>query len=134
MKLLKLDIRFLNNCKKSNIVPTHCKLRDRKDASPTTKTILSNTERKLLNRSLAKCYSNRWETNKILQNSEKQLEDTLSIRDYCKLVIFTKKKIKLRVKRKLKSLDKKYKKLISKSRPPLNDLSEKELNYIKKTQ
>ena len=38
---------FLNNCKKSNIVPVHCKLGGRRDASPATKRLLRNTERKL---------------------------------------------------------------------------------------
>ena len=59
-----------------------------------------------------------------MQNSINQLEDTLSIEDYCKLVIFTEKKTKSKVETKLKTLDKKYKKLINKSRPRLNDLSE----------
>ena len=79
LKLLQQDIKFLNNCKKSNIVPVHCKLGGRRDASPTTNRLLRDTERKLLNRSIAKCYSNRWKANKILQNSINQLEDTLSI-------------------------------------------------------
>ena len=95
---------------------------------------IGNTEKKLLNRSIAKCYSNRWKANKILQNSEKQLEDPLSIRNYCKLVIITEKKIKLRVEKKLKTLDKKYKKLINKSKPPLNDLSEENIKLHKETQ
>ena len=95
---------------------------------------IGNTEKKLLNRSIAKCYSNRWKANKISQNSEKQLEDPLSIRNYCKLVIITEKKIKLRVEKKLKTLDKKYKKLINKSRPPLHDLSEEDIKLHKETQ
>ena len=131
LKLLQQDIKFLNNCKKSNIVPVHCKLGDRRDASPTTDRLLRNTERKLLNRSIAKCYSNRWKANKILQNSINQLEDTLSIIDYCKLIIFTEKKIKSRVERKLETLDKKYQMLINKSRPPLNDLSEEDIKVHK---
>ena len=72
---------FLNNCKKSNIVPVHCKLGGRRDASPATKRLLRNTERKLWNRSIAKCYSNKWEVNKILENSINQLQDNLSIKD-----------------------------------------------------
>ena len=131
LKLLQQDIKFLNNCKKSNIVPVHCKLGGRRDASPTTNRLLRNTERKLLNRSIAKCYSNRWKANKILQNSINQLEDTLSIIDYCKLILFTEKKIKSRVERKLETLDKKYQKLINKSRPPLNDLSEEDIKVHK---
>ena len=71
---------FLNNCKKSNIVPVHCKLGGRRDASPATKRLLRNTERKLWNRSIAKCYSNKWEVNKILENSINQLQDNLSIK------------------------------------------------------
>ena len=86
---------------------------------------------KILNRSIAKCYSNKWKTNKILQNSINQLEDTLSIKDYCKLVIFTEKKMKSRVERKLETLDKKYEKLINKSRPQLNDLSEEDFKIHK---
>ena len=75
--------------------------------------------------------------NKILQNSKNQLDNMLSIRDYCKLVIFKKKKIKSTVKKKLKTLDKKYKKLINKSRLQLNDLSEEDIklhreNRVKK--
>ena len=130
LKLLQQDIKFLNNCK-SNIVPVHCKLGGRRDASPTTNRLLRNTERKLLNRSIAKCYSNRWKANTILQNSINQLQDTLSIIDYCKLIIFTEKKIKSRVERKLETLDKKYQKLINKSRPPLNDLSEEDIKVHK---
>ena len=86
---------------------------------------------KILNRSIAKCHSNKWKTNKILQNSINQLEDTLSIKDYCKLVIFTEKKMKSRVERKLETLDKKYEKLINKSRPQLNDLSEEDCKIHK---
>ena len=114
---------FLNNCKKSNIVSVHCKLGGRRDASPATKRLLRNTERKLWNRSIAKCYSNKWEVNKISENSINQLQDNLSIKDYSKLVIFT-EKIKSRVERKLKTLDKKYQKLIHILRLQLNDLSE----------
>ena len=99
--------------------------------SPTTKRLLRNTERKLLNRSIAKCYSNKWKANKILQNSINQLEDTLSVEDYCKLVIFTEKKIKSKAERKLKTLDKKDQKLINKSRPQLNDLSEEDIKVHK---
>ena len=93
LKLLQQDIKFLNNCKKSNIVSVHCKLGGRRDESPTTKRLLRNTERKLLNRSIAKCYFNKWKANNILQNSINQLEDTLLIEDYCKLVVFTEKNI-----------------------------------------
>ena len=100
LKLLEQDIKFLNSCKKSNVVPTHCKFGGRRGASTATKRLLRNTERKLLNRSIAKCYSNRWKANKILQNSENQLEDNLFIRDYYKLMIFAEKKIKSRVERK----------------------------------
>ena len=107
LKLLQQDIKSLNNCKKSNIVPVHCKLGGRRDASPTTHILLRNTEKKLLNRFIAKCYSNRWKANKILQNSINQFEDTLSTKDYWELIIFTDKKIKSRVKRKLETLDKK---------------------------
>ena len=103
LKLLQQDIKFLNNCKKSNIFPVNCKLEGRRDASPSTNRLLRNTERKLSNRSIAKCFSNRWKANKILQNSINQLEDTLSIKDYCKLIIFTEKKIKSRVERKLET-------------------------------
>ena len=46
-------------------------------------------------------------------------------------MIFTEKKIKSSVERKLKTLDKKYKKLINKSRPPLNDLSEEDIKLHK---
>ena len=67
----------------------------------------------------------------ILQGSTNQLEDTLSIKDYCNLVIFTEKKIKFRVERKLKTLDKKYQKLINKSRLQLNDLSEEDIKVHK---
>ena len=81
LKLLEQDIKFLNSYKKSNVVPTHCNLGGRWDESLATKRLLRNTERKLLNRSIAKCYSNRWKANKILQNSGHQLEDNLSIRD-----------------------------------------------------
>ena len=66
-----------------------------------------------------------------MQNSINQLEDTLSIKDYCKLVIFTEKKMKSRVERKLETLDKKYEKLINKSRPQLNDLSEEDFKIHK---
>ena len=79
MKLLQQDIKFLNNCKKSNIVPVHCKLGGRRDASPTTNRLLRNTERKFLSKFIAKCYSNRWKACKILQKNINQLEDTLSI-------------------------------------------------------
>ena len=103
VKLLQQDINFLNNCKKSSSIPTNCKLGVRRDASPENKRLLRNTEKKLLNRSKAKCYSNRWKANKILQNNEKQSVDTLSIRDYCKVVIFTEQKIKSRVESKFKS-------------------------------
>ena len=108
----------------------YCKLGERRDASP-TKRLLRNTERKLLNRSIAKCYCYKWKANKIVQNSINQSEDTLSIKDYCKLVMFTEKKIKFRVERKLKTLDKKYQKLINKSRPQLNDLSEEDIKVHK---
>ena len=131
LKLLEQDIKFLNSCNKSNVVRTHCKLGGRQDVSPATKRPLRNTERKLLNRSIAKCYSNRWKAKKILQNSENQLADNLSIRDYCKLMKFTEKKIKSRVEKKLKTLDKKYKKLINKPRSPLNDLSEEDIKLHK---
>ena len=67
---------MLNNCKKNKIVAVHCKLGGRRDASPTTKRHLRYIEWKLLNRSIAKCYSNRWKANKVLQNSINQLEKT----------------------------------------------------------
>ena len=101
--------------------------------SPTTKRLLKNTGRKLSNRSIAKCYSNKWKSNKILQNSVNQLQDTLSIEDYCKLIVFTEKKTKSRVETKLKTLDKKYEKLNIKSRLQLNNLSEEDIKVIKKT-
>ena len=66
-----------------------------------------------------------------MQNSINQLEDTLSIKDYCKLIIFTEKKIKSRVERKLETLDKKCQKLNKKSRPLLNDLSEEDIKVHK---
>ena len=47
-------------------------------------------------------------------------------------MVFTEKKIKSRVEKKLKTLDKKYKKLINKSRPQLNDLSEEDIKVHKK--
>ena len=120
-------MKFLNNRKKSNIVPVHCKLGGRRDASPATKRLLRNIESNLLNRSTAKCFSNKWKANKILQNSINQLEGSLSIEDYCRLAIFTEKKVKSRLERKLKTLDHKYQKLINKSRPPSNDLSEEDI-------
>ena len=86
---------------------------------------------KLLNRSIAKFYSNRWKANKVLQNIINQLEDTWSIEDYRKLVIFTEKKIKSGVERKLKTLDKKNERLINKSRPPLNGLLEEDIKVHK---
>ena len=45
-------------------------------------------------------------------------------------MIFTEKKIKSRVERKLKTLSEKYKKRINKSRPPLNDLSEEDIKLL----
>ena len=47
------------------------------------------------------------------------------------MLFFTEKKIKSRVERKLETLDKKYQKLINKSRPPLNDLSEEDFKVHK---
>ena len=84
-------------------------------------------KKKLLNRSRAKCYLNRWKADKILNNNENQLDDTICVRVYCKLIIFTEKKMKSRVKLKFKTLDKKYKNLINKSRPQLNFLSEEDI-------
>ena len=81
--------------------------------------------------SIAKCYFNKWNANKTLWNSINQLEDAISIEDYCKLVVFTEKKIKSRVERKLKTLDKKYQKLVNKSRLQLNDLSEEDIKVNK---
>ena len=130
IKLLQQDIKFLNNCKKSNIAPVHCKLGGRRDALSTAKWLLRNNEKKLLNRSIAKWYSDRWKANKILQNTIK-LEDTIPTEYYCKLVIFTEKKIKSRVEWKLKTLDKKYQKLINKSRPQLNNLSKQDIKVRK---
>ena len=46
-------------------------------------------------------------------------------------MVFTEKKIRSRVEKKLKTLDKKYKKLINKSRPQLNDLSEEDIKVHK---
>ena len=66
-----------------------------------------------------------------MQNTINQLEDTGSIEDYRKLVIFIEKKIKSRVERKLKTLDKKYERLINKTRPPLNSLSEEDIKVHK---
>ena len=66
-----------------------------------------------------------------MKNSINQLEDTLSIAGYCKLIILTEQKIKSRVERKLNTLDKKYQKLINKSRPQLNDLSEEDIKVHK---
>ena len=40
LKLLEQDIKFLNSCKKSNVVPTHCKFGGRRGASTATKRLL----------------------------------------------------------------------------------------------
>ena len=48
------DIYFLSKCKKRDLIPIHCKLDDRASVSPVTWKMLKNTERKLVNKSIAK--------------------------------------------------------------------------------
>lgn len=60
---------------------------------------------------------------KILNSEENDLDD-IWVRYYCKLVETTEKKVKARVERKSKILDKKYKPLINKFRIIVNSLSE----------
>ena len=49
------------------------------------------------------------------------------------MLFFTEKKIKSRVERKLETLDKKYQKLINKSRAQLNDLLEEDIKVHKES-
>ena len=76
--ILSKDIEFLSNCKRSSITPIHCRIGGRRSVSPTTRKLIGETERKLLNRSIVKNYTKRF---KLLQTRKKidcNLEEKLS--------------------------------------------------------
>ena len=41
IEVLNEDINFLSKCKKSRIIPVHCRLGERRSASPNTKKIIN---------------------------------------------------------------------------------------------
>ena len=46
-EILNKDIEFLSKCKRSKIIPTHCKIGGRRSTSPMTRKMIEETERKL---------------------------------------------------------------------------------------
>ena len=71
---LNKDIEFLSKCKRSKIIPTHCNIGGRRSASPMTRKMIEETERKLLNRSIVKNYSKRWKQQRIKESKENLLQ------------------------------------------------------------
>ena len=92
------DIEFLNKYKKSNIVPTHCKLEGRKDVSPAANKSLKNTEGKLPSRSKARCHWNRRKINKISKSKENEQNVLYRSEIIAHSLNFLKKKVKQKFK------------------------------------
>ena len=92
IEVLNQDIDFLSKCKRSGVVPIHCRIGGRRSASPTTKNILKASEKKLLNRSIVKNYSKRWKKQQEIKKVDLILEEKLSLTDYVKLQKLTEKK------------------------------------------
>ena len=90
-EILNKDIEFLSKCKRSKIIPTHCKIGRRRSASPMMRKMIEETERKLLNRSIVKNYSKRWKQQRIKESKENLLQENLSLADYAKVLALTRK-------------------------------------------
>ena len=133
-ELLNIDIHFLSKCKRSGIVPIHCRIGGRRSASPTTKKMIGKTEKKLLNRSIVKNYSKRWKQNQIREKRESVLDEKLSLSDYMKLTELTEKRQSRKLERKTKQLANKFENLLKtkfKEKPQIS-IEEKKI-YQEKT-
>ena len=111
-KLLTLDIEFLSKCKKSDIIPIHCRLGGRRSVSPNTRKILKKTEKKLLNRSISKNYSKRWKCRQEKGFYELRIEGTLCLKDYILLQNITESKISRSIEIKAEKLNEKFERLL----------------------
>ena len=90
-KIINQDIYFLSKWKKRDLIPVHCKIGGRRSVSSVIRKLLKNTERKLLNRSIAKNDSKRWKRKNKLENIIAKVEEVLSRKDYIDHKMKTKK-------------------------------------------
>ena len=114
IEVLNEDINFLSKCKKSGIIPVHCRIGKRRSASPNTKRIIISTEKKFLNRSISKNYSKRWKHQQMKRQRELSIEEELSLADYMRMIELTSKKQQNTIAFKRQHLSKKSEKLLKK--------------------
>ena len=81
-KIINEDVYFLSKCKKRDLIRVHYKIGSRRSISPVTRNLLKNTERKLLNKFIAKNYSKRWKQTSKLKNVNQKLVEVLNVTDY----------------------------------------------------
>ena len=111
---LKQDIDFLTKCKRSDVIPIHCRMKKRRNTSPGTKKLIKTTERKLLNRSISRNYSKRWKLQQNRKNNDNFLEEKLSVKDYCDLLKLTEKRTNSKQTYIKEHLNNKYENLLRK--------------------
>ena len=114
ISIINLDIKFMTKCRTTGIIPIHCKLGGRRDASPQTRKILRKAEGKLLNRSIAKSHTRRWRVQQMNKKVESKLEEVLNILDYCNMTNMTQNMVKNKLKFQEQKLNQKFEKLIRK--------------------
>ena len=111
-KIVYEDIYFLSKCKKRDLIPFHCKLHGRRSLSSVTRKLLKNTERKLLNRSIAKNYSKCRKQRRKLININEKLEEALSEKDYIDHETKAHEKLDKLIEVKKKKLEQKFNKIL----------------------
>ena len=122
-EILNEDIEFLSKYKRSKIIPTHCKIGEKRPAPPMTRKMIEETERKLLNCPIAKNYSKRWKQQRIKESKENFLQENLSLADYAKVLALTRKRNFKKLNYKNQHLSKKFEKMLKKVTKNHNTLS-----------
>ena len=111
----------MNFCRNANARKSF--LHTARSASPMTRKMIEETERKLLNRSIFKNYSKWWKHQRIKESKENFLQENLSLADYAKVLALTRKRNFKKLNYKNQHLSKKFEKMLKKVTKNHNTLS-----------